>query len=177
MGFKGKHIRSLAVRLAVPAFFIGMVVAGACSNDECFDNKNSLPLAGFYSSDTVPSSIQLSAVTIYGIGAPGDSILHDSVSGLSETYLPFRIDEGTTSYVIKYMEENLALFNLADTITFDYEIVPWFVSSACGAIYKYKMRTITTTHHIIDSVSCPEGEIDNRNIQNLRIYFRVSESE
>lgn len=163
--------------MLVPALLAGLLVTAACSNDECYDNKNSLPLAGFYSSDTVPAAISLSAVTIYGIGAPGDSILHDSVSGLGETYLPFRIDEENTTYVIKYLEENLAAFNIADTITFDYETLPWFVSSACGAIYKYRMKTISTTHHIIDSVTCPSGEIDNQNVQNIRIYFRVGTSE
>lgn len=172
-----KYIGVYLMWMIIPLLTAGLLIVAACGNDECYENKNSLPLAGFYSSDSVPAAISLSAVTIYGIGVPGDSILHDSVSGLTETYLPFRIDEDNTSFVIKYLEENLAMFDIADTITFDYECVPWFVSAACGAIYKYKMNSISTTHHVIDSVTCPSGEIDNTNAENLRIYFRVSTSE
>lgn len=149
------------------------IVVG-CSNDECYDNKNSLPLAGFYSSEEVPKQVALDSISIYGVGAPGDSVLHDSVRGLNQSYLPFRIDQNSTKYVIRYLTGLPGKLRMRDTITFNYEIIPWFVSSACGVIYKYKMDTIITTHNIIDSVTCPLGTIDNANIENLKIYFRVS---
>lgn len=157
------------------ALVMGTLIAAAgCSNDECFENKNSLPLAGFYSSDSVPKAVALDSISIFGIGAPGDSILHDSVARLNESYLPFRIDTGQTSYVIRYLAGIPGKLHLADTISFFYEIKPWFVSSACGAIYDYEISSIRTTHHIIDSVTCPMGVIDNKNAENIRIYFRVT---
>lgn len=153
-----------------------LLILSACSNEECLDNKNSLPLAGFYSSGEVPKAISLDRVSIYGIGAPGDSVLQDSVSGLKETYLPFRIDQEETSYVIRYISGTTSSASgLADTIRFSYDIVPWFVSDACGAVYYYKMREIITTHNIIDSVTCPDGVITNADKENIHIYFRVAE--
>lgn len=160
--------------MMLPAVMVLMTAIGACTNEECYENKNSLPLAGFYSSDSVPKSVSIANVSVYGIGAPGDSVLHDSVASLSETYLPFRIDQESTSYVIKYLEGRLGLLSVADTITFNYEIQPWFESSACGAFYRYLIKDIETTHHVIDSVTCPGGVIDNKNAENIRIYFRVS---
>lgn len=151
-----------------------IAVGVSCSNDECLDNKNSLPLAGFYSSDSVPKQVSLDQISIYGVGVPGDSVLHDSVKGLSQSYLPFRIDQNSTQYVIQYLTGLGGILRIRDTITFNYEIIPWFVSSACGTIYKYKMDTIETTHHFIDSVTCPGGTINNANIENLKVYFRVS---
>ncbi len=164
-------------RLAAPLAIILLCIGAACSNDECLDNKNSLPLAGFYSSSETPQAITLDSLTIFGIGAPGDSILHDSVRSLSQSYLPFRIDQGETRYVIRYLSGLLGIYRIADTITFRYDIEPWFVSSACGAVYNYKIKDIQTTHNIIDSVTCPGNEITNANIENLKIYFRVSVSE
>ena len=154
--------------VAIVAFIV------ACSTDECFDNKNSLPLAGFYSADSVPKAIAIDSISIYGVGAPGDSVLQDSVRNLSQTYLPFRIDQETTTYVIQYLAGLAGDLGVRDTIVFDYEIVPYFVSSACGAIYEYRMREIRNTHFLIDSVSCPTGIIDNKNIENLKIYFKVA---
>lgn len=167
----------LARKLAAPAVMSVIIGIAACSNDECYENKNSLPLAGFYSSGSEPSAISLDSISILGIGAPGDSVLHDSVSGISQSYLPFRIDQESTTFVVRYLQGILGRYRVADTITFNYEIVPWFVSSSCGVVYDYKIRSIVSTHNIIDSVTCPDGMIDNKNAENLRIYFRVSTEE
>lgn len=164
-------------RIAGPFAIAVLLVLGSCASNECYDNKNSLPLAGFYSSDSTPQQISLDSVSIYGISAPGDSILQDSVRTLSQTYLPFRIDQGKTQYVIQYLGGLLGIYHIADTITFNYDIVPWFVSAACGTVYDYKITSIETTHNIIDSVTCPQGIIDNTDIENLKIYFRVDISE
>ncbi len=81
-----------------PFLSVVLIAVGlSCSNEECFENKNSLPLAGFYSSGDDPKTISLDSISIYGVGVPGDSILQDSVRGLSQSYLPFRIDENSTT--------------------------------------------------------------------------------
>lgn len=162
-----------------PALFIGIVVGitTACTNTECYDNKNSLPLAGFYSSEKIPASIALDSITILGVGVPGDSILQDSVRGLSQVYLPFRIDQNSTTYEIQYLAGVPGIFHLKDYITFNYEIKPMFVSTACGAVYYYEITSIEHTDVFIDSVTCPSGVITNANMENLKIYFRVDAEE
>ena len=147
----------------------------SCSTSECYDNQNSLPLAGFYSSGRNPQAISLNSVTILGVGAPGEGVLQDSVSGISQVYLPFRIDQESTTFEFRYHREGG--FNLSDIITFNYEIIPWFVSTACGTVYDYKITSIETTHTFIDSVACPKGVITNENIENLKIYFKVDTEE
>lgn len=165
------------IPLSGPVIMLGLAMLGSCASNECLENKNSLPLAGFYSSEETPKQMSIDYVSIYGIGAPGESVLHDSVRNLKQSYLPFRIDQSKTQYVIAYLSGLLGEYQIKDTITFNYDIVPWFVSSACGAIYKYEVISIETTHNIIDSVTCPLGVIDNANIENLKIYFRVAASE
>lgn len=163
-------------KISGPFLFLILIVglAVSCNNSECYDNQNSLPLAGFYSSEATPKAITLDSITILGAGAPGDSILQDSVRNISEAYLPFRIDQDSTTYVIYYLQGVLGQYGIYDIITFNYDIVPMFVSSACGAVYYYKIKSIDYTTNIIDSVVCPTGEITNANIENLKIYFRVS---
>lgn len=157
----------------------GSVMSGGCASEECLDNKNSLPLAGFYASGSDdksgnPRAISLDSVSIYGIGAPGDSILQDSVRALSQTYLPFQIEGGETRYVIRYLQASLSRLALADTIVFRYEAVPFFTGAQCGAIYEYRDIRISTTHTFIDSVVCPAGQITNAATENIKIYFRVA---
>lgn len=160
-----------------PLVFISLLVpfVVGCSTSECFDNQNSLPLAGFYSSTKDPKAISLDSITILGIGAPGDSILQDSVRTLSQVYLPFRIDQNSTTYQIRYLSGLAGMLRITDRITFNYDIIPMFVSTACGTVYYYKMTSIEHTDNFIDSVVCPGGEITNANIENLKIYFKTGE--
>ena len=167
LGIKGRAIAAVIL----PALIAGAVCG--CSSDECLDNKNSLPLAGFYSSEEPLQAVSLDSLEIAGVGVPGDSLLHEGKRTLSQTYLPFRIDQPVTRYVFRYLKKDFAALGLADTITFRYDIEPYFVSSACGAVYNYKITSIETTHVAIDSVVCPSGIITNAPVENLRVYFRT----
>lgn len=171
------RLKGFLKRIAGICLFPGLLVlAGSgCATSECFDNQNSLPLAGFYSSGENPQAVSLDSISIYGVGAPGDSILVDSVRTISQVYLPFRIDEPYTTYIIRYLGGLAGLYRISDEIKFSYDIVPMFVSSACGTVYYYKITGIEHTDNFIDSVVCPKGVITNENIENLKIYFRVSE--
>ncbi|MDE6753171.1 MAG: hypothetical protein K2J82_01005 [Muribaculaceae bacterium] len=168
-------LKHIVLTFLIPALLLGVVAA--CSSSECLDNKNSLPLAGFYSSSLTPQAISIDSISVAGIDVPGDSVLHDSVRSLSQAYLPFRIDQPETSYRISYLSGLAGKLRITDVITFKYEIQPWFVSSACGTIYKYRIQDISWTQNFIDSVTCPEGEITNAPGENLRIYFRVNIQE
>lgn len=151
------------------------MLAGGCASDECEDNKNSLPLAVIMASLPEPQEAELDSISVYGIGAPGDSLLLDSASSVGQMYLPFRIDETRTTYVIRYLQSVIAEKGICDTISFNYDIKPMFVSSACGAVYYYDNIRIENTTHFIDSVTCPGNRITNANIPNIFIYFRINE--
>ena len=96
---------ALFLMLAVGA---ALLAAGGCSTNDCGDNQNSLPLAGFYTSQDVPQAISIDSISIYGLHAPGDSLLLDSAVRVSEVYLPFRIDEPATTYVISYHQARIS---------------------------------------------------------------------
>lgn len=176
MAYSVKKVFSRALScVAFCALAVSSLCLHSCSSDECTDNKNSLPLAEFYSSLPEPEQVSIDSISVYGIGAPGDSLLVDSASSLQQVYLPFRIDQTSTTYVIKYLQQLLSEQNLADTVTFDYTISPQFVSSACGVVYYYDDVRITHTRHFIDSITCPEGRITNANRANIYVYFRINE--
>ncbi len=149
-----------------------LTCAYGCSNGECNENRNSLPYAAFYASGS-SEQLALDSISIYGIGAPDDAMLADTVSGLDRIYLPFNIESRMTSFVFRY-ENKLA--PPADTVTFSYQSEPYFVSEPCGAVYLYHINYISTTHHAIDSVVCPRGIIDNVSGININVYFRTQSS-
>lgn len=153
----------------VPGIFMG------CSGSECYENHSALPLASFYSAES-QQSVTLQQVEIYGIGAPGDSILYTR-QNLNQAYLPFRIWEDSTRYVFAYLAgitDSVATPDFkvpTDTITFRYNRKEWFVSPACGAMYFFEMKNVTHTSNLIDSIAC-NPLITNENSTNIKIFFK-----
>lgn len=145
------------------------VLLASCASKECYDNQNTLPLAGFYSSTEPSASVSLDSLEVYAIGVPGDSVLlKPSPASIKEIYLPFNPEADRTDYVFTN-----ARTKVSDTIVFRYIRQPWFASEACGVVYRFEMQDISWCGTLIDSVKCPEGIITNRPVENLKIYFKL----
>lgn len=148
----------------------------ACSNVGCTENRNSLPLAGFYSSST-GKSITVDSIEIGGVGAPSDSLLLDAGTKVSMLYLPFRAVSPQTVFYVRYKSAALDFPWLVDTLKFDYEAKPFFASEDCGAMYHYLITNFTFTTHLIDSVTVTDSLITNVDRETIRIYFRTAEPD
>lgn len=152
-------------RLTLAAIFAGGFLLAACAGKECYENQNTLPLAGFRDMAT-HRAVTLSHLTVAGIGAPGDSLLTDSAA-IEQVYLPFRPQSPSTSFEFRYGDTGVA-----DTLTFYYATQPWFASEQCGVVYHFRVDSIRHTRYLMDSVAVPGGVITNVNGQNIEIYFR-----
>ena len=154
--------------LSLLALTIGL---GACSDDSCYDNGSSLPLATLHIGENQQT---VTGLSIMGIGAPGDSLLVDS-SSIKEVYLPLRASVGSTSYALwRWVMTDTVKTMLRDTITLDYEPVEFFHSIECGAMFNFDIKTVRTTHHGIDSVVLLTPHVTNSRTPALRIHFSQS---
>lgn len=200
-----KRVLTAVSRQTAFLLWAALLMSG-CAGTDCLENRSSLPLAGFYgvtpgdAPGAEARSVSVSLLTVYGIGAPGDSLLYESAT-LSEAWLPFRLDIDSTSYVFRYMAyapsgddtaapgedaaespreaaSPLPVEQIpADTVTFRYVRRPWFADVACGAMYNFEVTGIEHTGFAIDSVVCPKGVITNLPEENLRIYFRMEQED
>ncbi|MCM1482763.1 MAG: DUF6452 family protein [Muribaculaceae bacterium] len=142
----------------------------SCNTSSCTENQSSLPLAAMYDAAT-RSKVSVSGVDVGGVGAPGDSLLHDASSALSSVYLPFRSSTSETSFYFRYTHDNAPE---PDTITFVYTSEPYFVSAECGAMFNYRITEFKYTTHIIDSVAVTDSLINNIDIERIRIYVHTT---
>lgn len=148
-------------------------VLTGCSNVGCTENRNSIPIAGFYSSSTL-EPVTLGSLAIGGVGAPGDSLLMSpSLSG-SQVYLPLRSTASQTKFYIRYMQEELNHPELYDTLSFTYTSVPYFASEDCGAMFHYRITSLEYTTHLLDSVGVVDSLITNLERETIQIFFRIS---
>ncbi|MBR6947456.1 MAG: hypothetical protein IKH53_05820 [Muribaculaceae bacterium] len=155
--------------LAIVLTAVALLQLASCSDDSCYDNGSSLPLAAFYMDG---SQQTLTGITIKGIGAPGDSLLADS-SSLQEIYLPLRASVGTTSYAIsRWVGAGTPMAHqLHDTLTLNYEPIAFFHSAECGAMYNFDIHSISCTTSGIDSVELLTPMVTNSRTPALRIHF------
>ena len=148
----------------------------SCSATGCTDNQNSLPLAGFYSMST-GGKITPDSIAVEGVGAPNDSLLLSPGARVSQLYLPFRSTKPTTSFCFQYRQKSLNFPEIYDTITFDYDAIPYFASEECGAMYHYKVTRFDYTRHIIDSVAMTDSLITNIDRETIQIFFRTATND
>lgn len=157
-----------------------LVAAGVagCNTSGCLDNQNSLPLAGFYASET-GAAVSLDSLDIGGVDAVDDSLLVKAGRVASSVYLPLRSQKSFTEFFIHYAYPELGLDDpaLNDTIGFTYTSEPYFASEECGAMYRYKVNRLDHTTHLIDSVVLVDSLITNVDTERLRIYFKVATIE
>lgn len=168
-----RGLHSLAV--AVLAAACALAIAG-CNTNGCLENRNSVPLAGFYS-DASMKLITIDSVQITGEGMPESDPLLKAGEKVNQVYLPMRSTHQSTSWVLSYKQKDLDRPELNDTISFDYTSTPFFAGNECGVVYYYDITHMDYTKHLIDSVAIVDSLITNVDIERIQIYFRTGEPE
>lgn len=143
-----------------------LTLAGGCSSNGCLDNRNSLPLAGFYSAAT-GDAVTVSGLTVGGLGAANDSLLMNN-SSASQVYLPFRASIDEVTYIFTAATET---DTVSDELTFTYNVMPYFDNVECGAMYRYKITGVWYDGVLIDSVAITDSLITNVESERIKIYF------
>lgn len=165
-----KTTYSLVILTLVAVFAAGLV---SCNSSGCTDNRSAIPLAGFYNS-TDGFEVTLDSLEIYGIGAPGDSMVLSAGDAVNTVYLPMRSTKSSTAWCIAYKEANLDSLGVRDTITLDYFSQPYLADDECGAMYNYRLRKVSHTSYIIDSIGVVDSLITNADVVSIKIYFRTN---
>lgn len=163
----------LDIILVVFLLGIGFV---SCGDDGCMENRSSIPLIAFYSDADTTQRVAIDSLTVWGIGQINDSLLLDTAS-VNQFMAPLRDGVDTTKYVLRYDQENLNPRYKFDTLTFVYHSYVKFDSAECGAMFNYVIDDFRYTTHQLVSATLLTKEIDNLNIENVKLFYHVEEAE
>lgn len=172
MALSGRQFTATGLIVAA----VALLGAAGCSTSGCLDNRSAIPLAEFYSSGT-GQAVSVTGIAIYGVDAPADSAVLTTPPMASQVYLPMRSTRNETSWAIVYRLESLSDPAYYDTVSFRYDSEPYFASSECGAMYRYRIRSVSSTTHVLDSVAILDSLITNVDIPTIRFYFRTAAME
>ena len=143
---------------------VAVLLATSCDNGDCMGNSNGIPLAGFYHGDAL---VEVTDLTVYGVGAPNDSAIIRN-SQATQVYLPLKLNTNTCQYVFDY---NIYGYP-NDTLSLTYDIIPYFESHECGAMFNFKIKEWTHTTNEIDSIAIPNPMITNTDVITIKIYMQ-----
>ncbi len=155
------------MRRVLPMLILPCLLSG-CSTEGCKNNRNSIPMAGFYDYAT-REPLTISGMGVNGVGAPGDSLLLDPSANAHQVYLPFRGSQTTASFRFIYG-------SVADRVTFTYESYPFFDGEECGAMWRYRISSVDHTGLLIDSVAVTDPLITNIERERIMIFFTIPTS-
>lgn len=144
---------------------VAAIALAACSNEGCQNNRNSIPMAGFYALKD-EQSLSVRGLAIYGLGSPGDSLLLDSTRTSHQVYLPLRGEVPATSFVFTAGQ-------ISDTVTITYNSWPYFDGEDCGAMWRYELTRIDYQRTLIDSILITDSLITNIERERLMIFLRT----
>lgn len=146
-----------------------------CNSTGCLENRSSIPKAGFYNSED--RQISLDSISIAGIGAGTEEPINKPGTSISSISLPMRSTKESTTWELGYKWKYLARGTMADTISFDYESMPYFASEECGVIYRYHITHMRYTTHLVDSIILVDSLITNIDTEQIKIYFRTQSTD
>lgn len=161
----GTFLKILTSACAAAVLLVG------CNSSGCLDNRRSIPLARFYNAAD-GTTLTVDSLEVWGIGAPADSAVLESGTKASELYLPMDPGSNVTQWVIAYHYRGHNAVEDFDTISLAYDIIPYFASHECGAMYSYDITSLAYSTHSIDSIALLEPLVTNNGMPTMNIYFK-----
>jgi len=142
---------------------------GCEKDDICVDGDTPLMIVRFYDAADPGSLKQVSGLRVIGIdnGNPVDTFADRSST--DSIGLPLRLDSSVSSFVfiLDSADDNGMETGNPDTLDFQYEIRPQFISRACGFIGTYDNVQQTIT---------PDGESWISSVEITRAFVQSSDS-
>lgn len=95
-------------------------------------------------------------------------VLLNRKSGAEGVEIPLSFTSERDTFFYRYSAR------LADTVYVDHVNLPYFSSMDCGTVMHYRITSVSSTHHLIDSVRIVNPEVTNTLKENVTIYYTVN---
>lgn len=161
----GKFLKIISYLLLTGCFSFSFI---ACDETECTESTVVEFYGNFY--NVRDNTVYTDTLAIYGIGAPNDSLLIDSMS-IKSISLPLKLTDTETSFVFDFINRAKAAI-VRDTVFVYHQNNVHFISDACGCVMFFSIDSIAYTKHKIDSIAINLKDVINEPQENIQLFFR-----
>lgn len=155
-------IMIMRVIFRIIGLFPILVMVSSCSTGACYDDIDPLLNVGLFADGTEVAR-KADSLVIIGENFDNDTILVDEKSVSSFSLMLNPASQSVTLYI--YLNDML------DTAVINYDSYPHMVSSECGYTLFNTITSLTTTHHIIDSLNIENENVTLDGKRNLRLFY------
>ena len=138
----------------------------SCSEVECPLDNVVVMTCGLYSADGTEQKI-IDTLTVTAAGT--DSVLLNRGQNISSFALPVNYVADTDTLIFKFTEVDGTSY--VDTLKVSHTNEAHFESMECPLSFFHEIKSITTTHNAIDSVSIVRKQVNYEDVENLKIYL------
>ena len=142
------------------------LVGSACNSGSlCEESKLANVMVAFYSADSTGiNPVEKDSLTLFGIGQEARPLLSDA-DNLAVISLNLNPIRDTTDFV-------LCIENICDTLHFVYKRSIGLISTECGYLTSFDLRTVRITLNQIDSMIVDHNYITNDEQEaHIRLFF------
>ena len=138
-----------------------------CSGEDCPINNVVAGKMRFYNHLGDAASIN-GTLSISVVRPQGDSIVLNQLYNASEVNFPLSYTHHTDTLIFDY--NNGAVY---DTLYVGHTNTPTLVSVACGTAMFHSITSVSSTHHIIDTLIVKSTEVNYDERENIQVIYRT----
>lgn len=152
------------------AYTLGLLLCfAACSSEDCPINNTVVGKMMFYNhlGDAVAFN---GTLTVSVVRPQGDSVVVNKKSGAADVTFPLSYTHETDTFILDY-NDGLAY----DSLYVSHINIPTLVSVDCGTAMFHTITSVSSTHHVIDSLVLTSSEVNYDEHENIQVIYRTAD--
>lgn len=134
-------------------FVLAILTLGACTSLDCsVDNIVALNVS-------IPDTVKYDTLNVYAIVNGKDTALYTNGTDITSLSLPMSYSQDADEYIFAFTDTLGA--TRSDTVVVGKTNQPHFESVDCTPQFWHTITSATTTHHMLDSITINEANVNN----------------
>ena len=158
-------LRHIAMCLATLLIMVG---AASCSGEDCPINNTVMGKMVFYNQYQDPVYFN-GILTVSVVRTQGDSVVINHKADAAEITFPLSYAHKTDTLIFNY-NSGMAY----DSLYISHTNIPTLVSVDCGTAMFHSITSVSSTHHMIDTLILKSSEVNYDERENIQVIYRTA---
>lgn len=163
-----RRVQHIVASFAIFLVLVGMV---ACSGEDCPINNTVMGKMAFYDQYGEATGIGV-ILTVSAVRPQGDSVVLNQQYGSSEVLFPLSYAHATDTFVFCYVNSQYVAY---DSIYISHTNTPTLVSVDCGTAMYHTITSVSSTSHLIESITLKSSEVNYDERENIQVAYRLAD--
>ena len=152
--------------------FLIIIGMASCSGEDCPINNTVMGKMTFYNQHGDAVSIN-AILSVSAVRPQGDSVILNQKTLASEVNIPLSYKHETDTFVFCYDFNGTTI--LYDSLYISHTNTPTLVSIDCGTAMFHSITSVSSTHHLIDTLILKSPEVNYDERENIQVIYHTAD--